>query len=242
MGDYTPLNAAGGSEPLTYTAGAVITGGQLVGFTAADQVSPTAGATLAFAGVAGHDALPGAPVSVHAGSGFVHDTPAAALAPPGAPVPTTNAAGGTVADGAYRVTVSYVSATGETLASSQGTVTAAGGGTSTITVPSPPASPGATGWYAYVSQPGGNTLTRQQAPGSPTNIGTGLTLTAPPTSGGAQPPATGTAGPVAIAAGQLVAAAANGGVAGGAAAGAELGVAIRAVSAAGNLRWKATRG
>ena len=77
------------------------------------------------------------------------------------------------------------------------------GSTSTITVPSPtgqilgPAAPNfaaASGWYAYVSQVGGSTMTRQQAAGSPTAIGTNLTLTAPPTSSGAAPYLTDPAG------------------------------------------------
>ena len=60
--------------------------------------------------------------------------------------------------------------------------------TSTLTVASPAANANATGWYAYITQVGGSTYTRQQTAGSPTAIGTGLTLTAPPTSTGAQPP------------------------------------------------------
>jgi len=240
VGDYSPTVAGQGHQPLTYTAGAPVTGGQLLAFTGPDTVAPTSGPTLAVAGVAGHDAAAGAPVTVHAGSGLLHHTPTpVALLVPAAPVPTTAATGGTVADGAYKVTVTYVNAAGETTASAQGTVTAAGGGTSTLTVPSPPALPGATGWFAYVSQAGGNTLTRQQAPGSPTNIGTNLTISAPPTSGGAQAPAGNT---TAAAPGSLMAAAAGGLVAAGAAAGAEVGIAVRNITAAGNITWKSTRG
>ena len=112
---------------------------------------------------------------------------AAALAPPAAPAPATAGTGGTVAAGTYEVAVTYASANGETVASATGTVTTTGT-TSTITVPSPAAETGATGWYAYVSQAGGTSLTRQQAAGSPTAIGTALTLTAPPTSTGAAAP------------------------------------------------------
>jgi hypothetical protein len=239
VADYAP--AYGRPQDVTFTADATITGGQLLYFSAADRVSPTTGPTAAFAGIAGHDATPGAPVTVLAGSGVVHETPTAAqLNAPAQPVPTTAAAGGTVADGTYKVAVSYVTASGETTASTQGTIVTAGGGTSTITVPSPSAQPGATGWFAYVSQAGGSTLTRQQAPGAPTNIGTGLTLTAPPTSGGAQPPAGNTTG---ITPGELVSAAASGQIAGTTAAGMDIGVAIRASPAAGGLvRWKTTRG
>ena len=107
--------------------------------------------------------------------------------PPAAPVPTTAATGGTIADGVYGVKVTYVTATGETVGSVNGPVTTAGGGFSTLTVPSPTAIPTATGWYAYVTQVGASTFTRQQTSGSPTAVGTALTLTAPPTSNGAQP-------------------------------------------------------
>ncbi len=119
------------------------------------------------------------------------------LAAPAAPAPTTAGTGGTIAAGTYLVAVTYVNAQGETVASANGSVTTSGT-TSTITVPSPPAAgsgnQAATGWYAYVSQADGTTLTRQQAAGSPTAIGTALTLTSPPTSTGAAPPASNTAG------------------------------------------------
>lgn len=119
------------------------------------------------------------------------------VAAPAAPVPTTNTSGGTVLAGTYQVTVTYVDSQGETTASASGPVTTTGS-TSTITVPSPAAAAYATGWYAYVSQAGGTALsaTRQQAPGSPTNIGTNLTLTAPPTSTGAVAQTTNTTGQV----------------------------------------------
>lgn len=112
----------------------------------------------------------------------------AALAAPAAPAPTTATTGGTVPAGTFKAAVTYVNANGETVASSQGTVTTTTS-TSTITIPSPSAEAGATGWYAYVSQAGGSTPTRQQTAGSPTAIGTALTLTAPPTSTGAGVPA-----------------------------------------------------
>lgn len=238
MADYTPVLAR---ETASWTAGAAITAGQLLAFTGPDTVSPTAGATTAWAGVAGHDAAAGSPVTVHFGDAAVHETLSPAqLTTPAAPVPATAATGGTVADGVYKVAVTYVNASGETAASAQGTVTTAGGGTSTITVPSPSGQAGATGWFAYVSPPGGSVLTRQQAAGSPTAIGTAFTLTAPPTAGGAQVPAVNTTG---VTPGELVAAAAGGQVAGGAAAGQDIGVAIRSSPALGGIvRWKATRG
>jgi hypothetical protein len=78
------------------------------------------------------------------------------------------------------------------------------GSTSTLTVSSPAASGNATGWYAYVTQAGGSTYTRQQAAGSPTAIGSNLVLTAPPTSTGLNPPASNTAGsPARTGAGRL---------------------------------------
>lgn len=115
------------------------------------------------------------------------------LNPPVAPVPTTLGTGGTIAAGTYQVEVTYVDAAGETTASPAGSITTTGS-TSTITVPSPIAQTGATGWYAYVTQAGGSTFTRQQTAGSPTAIGTALTLTAPPTNTGLAPPATNTTG------------------------------------------------
>jgi hypothetical protein len=232
MPDYAP--SFGKPQSLTFIAGAAITGGQLLYFTAADTVSPTAGATGAIAGVAGHDAATGALITVHAGAGVVHETPSTGLLAPPAPVLATAASGGTVLAGVYQVATSYVNAAGETTTSLVATITTTGA-ISTITIPSPPAALGSTGWYAYVSQVGGTTLTRQQAPGVPTAIGTPLVLSAPPTSSGVAPPAGNTSSPVA---GALLAAAAGGQVTGGAAAGSEIGVAIRAESlATGNLRW-----
>jgi hypothetical protein len=112
---------------------------------------------------------------------------AAGLAAPAAPVPTNTGGGGSVLAGVYQVQVTYVDANGESLPSASGSTTTTGS-TSTLTVPSPAASGDATGWYAYVTQAGGSTYYRQQGSGSPTAIGTGLTLTAPPTTSGANPP------------------------------------------------------
>jgi hypothetical protein len=108
-----------------------------------------------------------------------------------APTPSVSWAstGGTVLAGTYQVAVTYSNAaTGETLCSvTPGSVTTTGS-TSTITITSPAASTGETGWYAYVTQANGASFTRQQTSGSPTAIGTSLTLTAPPTSSGAGVP------------------------------------------------------
>lgn len=108
----------------------------------------------------------------------------------GAPSLATAASGGTIAAGTYQVQVTYVTATGETGPTASASIVTTGSA-STITITSPSAATGATGWYAYVTQAGGNTYTRQQAAGSPTAIGSNLTLTAPPTSSGANPPAGG---------------------------------------------------
>lgn len=121
------------------------------------------------------------------------------LAAPAAPVLSTVATGGTIAAATYGVKTTYVNAQGETVASSAASITTTGG-TSTITITSPPPAGGtaggqvATGWYAYVTGPGGSTYTRQQTAGSPTAIGTNLTLSAPPSSSGATPPGSNTAG------------------------------------------------
>lgn len=115
------------------------------------------------------------------------------LAAPAAPTISNAGAGGTVATGTYQAKVTYVDANGETVASASASTTTTDG-TSTITINSPAALTGATGWYAYVTQAGGNTYTRQQALGSPTTIGANLTLTAPPTSTGANPPTVNTSG------------------------------------------------
>lgn len=118
------------------------------------------------------------------------------LTTPSAPSLSATATGGTVADGTYQVEVTYTDGNGETLASTSTSVTASSGGvnTNTITVASPAASGSATGWYAYVTQAGGSTYTRQQVAGSPTAIGTNLVLTAPPSSTGSAPPTANTTG------------------------------------------------
>ena len=114
---------------------------------------------------------------------------------------SNSGSGGTILAGTYKVQISYVNASGESVASGQYSTTTSGS-TSTITIGSPAATGGglgaATGWYAYVSQAGGSTCTRQQAPGSPTAIGTSLVLTAPPTNTGATPLAVATTSPVKV--------------------------------------------
>jgi hypothetical protein len=119
---------------------------------------------------------------------------AAALSAPAAPTVTPTGSGGTVTAGVYKAAVTYVNANGETVASSTTTAASLTSGQDLV-ITSPAAVTGATGWYAYVSQAGGSTLTRQQAVGSPTAIGTNLTLTTTPTSSGANPPAANTSAP-----------------------------------------------
>jgi hypothetical protein len=236
VADYAPFNGGDLGDVLTYTAGAAITGGQLLMFSAADTVIPTSGVTQAIAGVAAHDAASGSPVSVFTGGGVVHETLTTALSAPPAPVPTFITTTGTVLAGVYSVIVAYVNALGESVGSAVGTVTTTGG-TSVITVPSPPANAAATGWYCYCSGAGNTTYSRQ---GGSQTIGTPLLISAPPTTGGATPSAVNTSGP---AAGALLQAAAGGLLTGGATAGQEVGVAIRGTGAVpGLLRWKSTKG
>lgn len=128
--------------------------------------------------------------------------PGSGTGTPTTPVPTTLTTGGTVIPGTYGVEVTGVNANGESLASPNGPIIVpAGTNTNTISVPSPTGLVGATGWYAYVTQAGGSAFTRQQVAGTPTAIGTALTITAPPTTIGAAPPVSdGSAGnPLAVA-------------------------------------------
>lgn len=99
MADYAPVLSAGHVVSLTYQAGAAITGGQVLVYSAADTVIPAAGASQAVAGVAAHDAASGTPVTVLAGDGIIHETQTtAALVNAGALIQT--AAGGLIAGGA----------------------------------------------------------------------------------------------------------------------------------------------
>ncbi len=73
MADYSPVYAAG-VLPLTLIAGATITGGQVVFVSGVSTVSPTAGANGAAIGVAAHDAISTARVSVWPLVGPIHET------------------------------------------------------------------------------------------------------------------------------------------------------------------------
>jgi PKD domain len=94
---------------------------------------------------------------------------------PTPPTPSTSTTGGTIPADTYRVEVTYITATGESLPSAPKTVTTTGT-TSTITIDSPPSAPGATGWNVYVTRADGQTYVGQQS--SPNAIGTPLTLSA----------------------------------------------------------------
>lgn len=118
------------------------------------------------------------------------------LSAPVTPTISTAASGGTVVDGAYQIEITYTDGNGETLPSTSTSVIASSGGanTNTIIITSPATSGSAIGWYAYVTQVGGSSYTRQQTAGSPTAIGTNLVLTTPPTSTGATPPSSNSSG------------------------------------------------
>jgi hypothetical protein len=108
---------------------------------------------------------------------------------PAAPEVSNAAGGGTVAAGTYQAQVTYVGPPGESIASASTSTTLSAEGT--ITIDSPASSSdvgGATGWYCYILSPGGSSYYRQQASGSPTAIGTNLTLTAPPATSGTTAP------------------------------------------------------
>lgn len=77
MADYVPVFKPG--DDLTLTAAATITGGQLVYVSAANSVTPTAGATAAWLGVATTDAASGAKVGITSG-GVQELTAAGAIA------------------------------------------------------------------------------------------------------------------------------------------------------------------
>jgi hypothetical protein len=70
MGDYTPVNSD--MAAFTMTAGAAITGGQLVSVTGTNTVSPSAGGDRAI-GVAAHDAPSGGRLSVYILGGQIHE-------------------------------------------------------------------------------------------------------------------------------------------------------------------------
>jgi hypothetical protein len=119
VADYAPVNGADLAETLTYTAGAAIAGGQVLVFSAPDTVIPAAGASQSVAGVAAHDAANGAPVTVFAGSGILHETQTTVAAVTVGALLQSAAAGliasGAVAGSEIGVAVRAVSAAGGVL-------------------------------------------------------------------------------------------------------------------------------
>jgi hypothetical protein len=106
-----------------------------------------------------------------------------------APAPTVvgHSSGGSLVTGTYLISITYVDASGETLCSFDVQVTiVAPGAHGSITVDSPPAVSGATGWNAYCSTAGGGTSTETKQNSSATAIGTNFTITSI-TSGAARP-------------------------------------------------------
>lgn len=73
MADYEPVNSAK-NTPFTMTAGAAITGGQLLQVTADKTVSPTTANTQRAIGVAAFDAPSGGRVSVWPLTGIIHES------------------------------------------------------------------------------------------------------------------------------------------------------------------------
>ena len=112
------------------------------------------------------------------------------LAPPLPSVTTAAATGnppvGTIPAGTYHVVVTYETSGGETVPSGSTTITTTGSD-STITISSPPAHTGVTGWYAYVASADGSIFVRQ---GGLQTIGVDDTLNSL-THSGVTPPAGG---------------------------------------------------
>lgn len=118
----------------------------------------------------------------------------ATVSPPAAPTLASSTSGGLLAAGTYYVTVTYTTATGETTASGEASVTTTGS-TGEITVTSPATATGATGYNVYASTSSGTEL--KQNGGSPITIGTNFTLSTLAT-GTATPPTINTTGFVGI--------------------------------------------
>ncbi|MBV9606985.1 MAG: PKD domain-containing protein, partial [Solirubrobacterales bacterium] len=99
------------------------------------------------------------------------------LTPP-PPTVSTSTTGGTLPTGTYQVEITYMTNAGEQVPTSPQSITTTGG-TSSITITSPPSAPTVdgvtvTGWYAYITGPDGFTFQRQNS--SPIAIGTDYTL------------------------------------------------------------------
>ena len=99
------------------------------------------------------------------------------LTPPPPNATSANTTSGRIPAGTYHVEITYDMGSGnESAPSASQTVTTVDGNSqnSQITISSPPAAPGATGWYAYVTGTNGTRYTLQG--GGSTPIGTDLTL------------------------------------------------------------------
>ena len=131
-------------------------------------------------------------VDLHYGGQCETEAVTSVLSPPGVPGVTGFPLLGHVAAGTYYVEVTYVNASGQTVASPPAKVTTTGT-TSVITVASPPAEGNATGWYAYIGTSASGPYYLQQSPGFPTAIGSSLSVTATPPASGTNPPASNTA-------------------------------------------------
>ncbi len=109
---YSPVYLP--ADRLTYTAGAAITGGQVVYLSAANTVTPTAGANAAWEGVAAHDAASGTSVVVYTEG--VHTVAAVGAIAAGALV--CSDAAGAVADFAAGTNYAQVIGTAKSAAAS----------------------------------------------------------------------------------------------------------------------------
>lgn len=101
MADYTPVYVSK-TNPLTKTASATITGGQLVEITTASAVGPAGAASTKVIGVAAHDAASGARVTVWPLNNVEHEITSTG----------TIAVGDGIASGAAGVAATVVVATG----------------------------------------------------------------------------------------------------------------------------------
>lgn len=86
MAEHTPIHRPG--EAYTATASADITGGQILVASGDDTVAPSGGASVAFAGIAAHDALNGEKVTVLTGG--IHEVTASGAIAAGAVVVTAS--------------------------------------------------------------------------------------------------------------------------------------------------------
>jgi hypothetical protein len=101
VADYTPVYVSG-NNPLTLTASAAITGGQILENTGTSTVGPAGAASTKVTGVAAHDAASGARVTVWPLANVIHEITSTG----------TIAAGDGIAAGAAGVAATVVVGTG----------------------------------------------------------------------------------------------------------------------------------